>query len=121
MELSYLAEDRYVWAQFTGPWTVDGLCKSGASLLAECVLRNQSLLLIDLSKLPPAPLSTYDRFRLGTSTLIFNQKLRKVAVLAYSGMIDPERFGETVAQNRGVPIQVFDEPGAAQRWLMAGP
>lgn len=40
--------------------------------------------------------------------------------LAYVGkvpVIDPSRFGETVAGNRGVDVKVFDSVDDALRWL----
>ena len=32
-------------------------------------------------------------------------------------MLDPERFGETVAVNRGMDVKAFDNPDEALRWL----
>jgi hypothetical protein len=35
-------------------------------------------------------------------------------------VLDPGRFGETVAVNRGMNIRVFSEPGEALAWLGVG-
>ncbi len=36
-------------------------------------------------------------------------------------MLDPQRFGETVAVNRGMRIKVFDNPEEAFAWLDLAP
>jgi hypothetical protein len=32
-------------------------------------------------------------------------------------VLDPDRFGETVAVNRGMPVRVFDNLEEALKWL----
>jgi hypothetical protein len=36
-------------------------------------------------------------------------------------VLDPERFGETVAVNRGMNVKVFEDPEEALRWLDVAP
>ena len=36
-------------------------------------------------------------------------------------MLDPERFGETVAVNRGMRVRAFDNLEAARAWLELAP
>jgi hypothetical protein len=36
-------------------------------------------------------------------------------------MLDPDRFGETVAVNRGMIVRAFDNLEAARAWLAAAP
>ena len=119
MEVSFLDEPRFGWARFTGPWSVDAICASADRLLAECIARKHQLLLIDWSQLETQKVSTLDRYRLAASTLTLSQDLAKVATVIPPEMIDPERFGERVAQNRGMNIRVFPEVKAAQLWLLA--
>jgi hypothetical protein len=121
MDFSYVDERRFVWARISGPWTIDEICYKPEPILAECLTRKQDLLLIDLVGLASQPITTLDRFRLGSSIISFSGKLQKVACVASTGFIDPEKFGETVARNRGVNIRVFDDMAAAQRWLLEAP
>ena len=41
----------------------------------------------------------------------------RVAVIARPELIDPERFGNTVAANRGFQAQVFESEADAEGWL----
>jgi hypothetical protein len=118
MKVSFLDEKRFVWARFQDPWSIGELIGTVDSLLSECLAKKQDLLLIDLGRLHSRRLSVFDRYRLASSTASFSGKLAKVACVAPSSMIDPEKFGERVAQNRGVNIRVFREEDAAQRWLL---
>jgi len=36
-------------------------------------------------------------------------------------VLDPQKFGETVAVNRGMPVKVFDSLGEALKWLTKHP
>ena len=36
-------------------------------------------------------------------------------------VLDPQRLGETVARNRGMLVQAFDNPEEALAWLSADP
>ncbi len=118
MELTYRDERRFVWACIAGPWKIDEICGAPELVLAECLARKQVLLLVDLTALDLQPVTTLDRYRLGSSLISFSGKLRKVACAAKPEFIDPRKFGEQVARNRGVNLRVFDDLGAAQRWLL---
>jgi len=41
----------------------------------------------------------------------------RFAYVLSEAVIDPERFGETVARNRGMPVKVFTDLDAALSWL----
>ena len=45
----------------------------------------------------------------------------RVAYLAHVPLRDPERFGETVAVNRGMDVKTFETPGEAFAWLALTP
>jgi hypothetical protein len=118
MDLTYDEKERYVWALCSGPWTIDELCSKPPLILAECQARRLNLLLVDLSKMESRELPTGERFQIAASIMMFAGKLRKVAVLASTDVIDPEKFGERVARNRGVNVRVFSSLELAQRWLL---
>ena len=61
--------------------------------------------------------STTDRFDLGVASARIPAK---VALIARPSMIDPERFGETVASNRGAVGRVFASEAEAVAWLVDG-
>ena len=43
--------------------------------------------------------------------------IRKVAICGYEPLVDPNRFGELVAVNRGVNLKVMTHRGEAVAWL----
>jgi CheY-like chemotaxis protein len=43
-----------------------------------------------------------------------------VAIVAPQQMIDPQRFGTTVARNRGAVVDIFSSESDARNWLHAG-
>jgi len=60
----------------------------------------------------------WQRFLMGR---LFAEKAKgrvKVAVVARSELIDPARFGVTVARNRGLQANVFDSDTDALGWLL---
>jgi hypothetical protein len=120
MDVAFLDESRFAWAQYTGLWSIGDICGSVEGLLAGCLARRQRLLLIDWSQLESRRISTLERYQLAASSLTLLEKLDKVATVTSTDMIDPEKFGERVAQNRGLNVRVFPKVEAAQRWLLEG-
>lgn len=71
--------------------------------------------LVDASGLR-AVYTDLDRYNLG---LQMGRRWRNIpyALVAHPSMVDPRRFGELVAQNRGVNGKVFTDRTEAGRWL----
>jgi hypothetical protein len=118
MEITYLDEVGYVRARFRGPWTIDEILGQIEPILAECLKQKKDLLLLDWSELAPKPISTFDRYRLGSIAVRFSGKLAKIATVVPPTMIDPEKFGEQVARNRGINIRAFSDLDKACQWLL---
>jgi len=118
MEVTFLEESRFAWARFSGPWTIDEICAQVEPLVAECLSRKHRLLLIDWTLLEPQRISTLERYRLSQSAQPFRDNHIKVATVLQAVMIDAEKFGERVAQNRGVNVRTFSDLGEAERWLL---
>ena len=77
-------------------------------------------LLVDSTKLTGfGPPLTWERFRLG-ERLAYAAKgaAIKVVLVARPEMVDPERFGMTVARNRGLLANVFTSEADALAWLL---
>lgn len=63
-----------------------------------------------------ATLTLVDRYDIG----VFAAALRfpgPLAVIAAEQVLDPQRFAELVARNRGANVRGFTDPEAARRWL----
>jgi hypothetical protein len=76
-------------------------------------------LLVDATQLTgfPPP-STFDRFELACKIAEIRPLTVKIAVVALPEYIDPQKFGVTVASNRGVRTDVFTTRDTALAWLM---
>ena len=63
-------------------------------------------------------LSTFDRYQIGEELATAAEGQVRVALVARAELIDPERFGITVARNRGLTADVFTTDAAALAWLL---
>jgi hypothetical protein len=120
MDVSFRDESRFVWAQFDGTWNLDEFSEPVESIRKECGARKCGLLLVDLHVLKNQELTTFERYKMGLAAASLVSGVRRLAALARADQIDPERFGETVARNRGMNVRVFADLGTAQSWLLAG-
>ena len=90
-------------------------------VLSACIEHEQNKILYDVRSLK-GHLSTWDRFNIA---VYFTRKSRQhpktrnvqIAVVGFPPIIDPNRFGETVAINRGLNVNVTDDIEKALNWL----
>jgi len=120
MDVSFRDEKRFVWARFNGTWNLDELPALLESIRKECAARKCALLMIDLLVLQNGEISTFERYKMGMAAASLAGGVGRMAALARPDQIDPRRFGETVARNRGMNIRIFSEVQAALDWLLEG-
>src|SRR5215470_15346350 len=76
-------------------------------------------LLVDGTKLTGfEPPGTVERFRMAVQLASAAESRVKVALLGRAELIDPDRFGVTVARNRGFLVDVFETEADALAWLL---
>ena len=76
-------------------------------------------LLVDGTKLTGfGPPDTVEGFRMAVQFVSAADSRVKVALLARAELIDPDRFGVTVARNRGLLVDVFESEADALAWLL---
>lgn len=85
------------------------------------VSHNKSKILIDVTNLTGA-IPFFDRFQYSKFLSNYQTghtlgKSMKIAVLGKEPIVDKEKFGETVALNRGADVGVFTEMSKASIWL----
>jgi hypothetical protein len=91
-------------------------------VLRECVAAGRTRMLIDGRGLS-GELSTTDRYSLGKVVADENAAARgphgqvRVALVGNHPLVDRDRFGETVALNRGAAVKVTYDLESAYRWL----
>ncbi len=113
--------------QYTRYRPVATVSLSGAiTLISKAILfaREQRIrrLLVDITGLSGfAPPTLSERFRMVTDWANAAEGRVKLAMVAHPNMIDPERFGVTVAQNRGLNGNIFSSETEALTWLLVDP
>lgn len=106
----------WIMARMTGAGEIAQVTRQFARLAEECQGTRKPRLLLDLSGVD-TPLTAIDRFELGREAVAFAQHEIQVAVIAAPHQLHSERFGELVAQNRGVKVRVFADRSAGEAWL----
>lgn len=103
-----------------GPASFSQCVEELLTVLAWAVRAKVPRLLTDLRQLQPlSGGSTFERLQLGErGAAVAATSGIAVAVLAFEPFLDPERFGETVAVNRGLNVRTFTDEVAALLWLV---
>ncbi len=84
--------------------------------------RHQGLrrLLVDTTRWTGHPrLNTLERYDMAAAFSQASRAVVKLAMVTRPELIDTEKFGVTVATNRGMTVDVFDSETAALAWLLA--
>jgi hypothetical protein len=107
----------YLAARFIGSGVVEEAWRQFESIAEHCMRAKNNKLLIDATR-AEVKVSLVERFLAAKRTLIFAQYGLKVAFVEILERVDPNRFGETVARNRGVNIRAFTNVEDAEEWLL---
>jgi hypothetical protein len=107
----------YLAARFTGTGTPEEAWRQFELIAEHCKRTNKNKLLLDYAE-AHGEVSLADRYFLGEEAQIFARYGLKVASVATQEQIDPRRFGEMVAQNRGVNVRGFTNVKDAEKWLL---
>ncbi len=109
----------YVCLSCTGVFCIEDFLHvfdKGFSIAAD---KKLSAILVDIRGLKGC-MATMQRFNIGEAVPKIQRKYPPVIGIAIVGdepMVDPERFGETVAVNRGAAGKVFTDIDEARTWL----
>jgi hypothetical protein len=110
-------EDGYARFSPTGFVTHLSLVGLLERAMIECQSRGQTRLLADLRALEHPPLSAVDRYELATAAADMWDRSILLVVLVRSDQLDPERFGQRVAGNRGLFFESFTDEASAKAWI----
>ena len=76
-------------------------------------------LLVDSTKLTGFDsIGTVDRYKMAEEFADAGKFSVRLALVARAELIDPQRFGITVARNRGLDVDVFTSEAKALAWLL---
>ena len=110
----------YVCLSCTGEFTADAFLKVIKEGLKIAEGNEVMAVLVDVRGLEGEPPSTMQRFDIGAAVPEMQRERSNLICIAVVGdepMIDSERFGETVAVNRGAYGKVFTDFNEAKAWL----
>jgi hypothetical protein len=105
--------------EIKGPWVFETAAEEMFKAIAHCNQTGKCKLLVDAREIELKPLSTYQRFWLGSEAAKHAAGAVRVAMVAPLVLIDPQKFAITVAANRNLTAEVFSSFDEAMTWLLA--
>jgi hypothetical protein len=116
-ELKIIEKPTYLHAIVTGQNTMENVMGYLQDLLRECEARQTFNVLIE-ENLTGRRLETWDVYQVASDSSAHARGIfRFVAYVDVNAGGDLMKFAETVANNRGVPINVFATVAEAEQWL----
>lgn len=110
-------EEGYARFAPTGFFTHLSLVSRLELAMIECQRQGQTRLLADVRAIEHPPLSGVDRYELGHGLAEAWDRSILLAMVVRTDQLDPERFGQKVATNRGLFVQPFTDDASARDWL----
>jgi hypothetical protein len=116
-KLEITQKPTYLHAVVTGANTMENVIGYLKEIVRECEARQCFNVLVE-ERLTGRRLETWDVYQIASdSATIARGVLRKVAYVDVNAGGDLMKFAETVANNRGVPINLFATVAEAEAWL----
>ena len=120
-QLKIIEKPTYLHAVVTGPNSMENVLGYLKDLLRECESRQCYNVLIE-EHLMGRRLETWDVYQIASdSSAQARGVFRNVAYVDVNSAGDLMKFAETVANNRGVPMTVFNTVAEAEQWLAGKP
>jgi hypothetical protein len=128
MDLKIEPQPGYLRLTFVGFFESSLIDQITGQAMEACEKHQPSKMLVD-NRQVEGQMSTMDRYNLASvfAKKYLDGKLAKkipgcrFAFVGNHPLVDPKRFGETVAVNRGIDLKVFTEMKEALAWLETDP
>lgn len=118
-QLQIIEKPTYLHAIVTGPNTLESVTGYLKELLRECEARQCFNLLIE-ERLTGRRLETWDVYQIASdNSALARGVFRAIAFVDVNASGNLMKFAETVANNRGVPMNLFATVAEAEEWLAA--
>lgn len=121
MQIKEIVErEGYAYCHCIGNYDIEDFLEICDEGIRFSILKNKKSLLVNALEVTGGPLSALQRFELGEKAAIAQRNhpmMVKVAIVGTEPLIDPKRFGETVARNRGAVGRAFTDISEAIGWL----
>lgn len=120
-QLQIVEKPNYLHATVTGKNTMENVTGYLKDLLSECEARRCYNVLIE-ERLEGKRLETWDVYQIASDSSTFARGIfRTVAYVDVNASGELMKFAETVANNRGVPMNLFRTVSEAEAWLATKP
>jgi len=113
-------KDGYLLVTCQGPYAGEGLRDVHQQALDFAIAEGLGAILVDTTGLHGHSPTRMDRFGFGEAIAEMQRRSRSSVWIAFVGkapIVDPGRFGETVAVNRGGLAKVFEDTDEAVAWI----
>jgi hypothetical protein len=120
-QLRIVEKPTYLHATVTGPNTLENVAGYLQEIMRECEARQCFNVLIE-ERLTGRRLETWDVYQIASdNSALARGVFRAIAYVDVNAGGDLMKFAETVANNRGVPINLFTTVADAEAWLAGKP
>ena len=117
IELQMENASGYMVARFIGEGQAEEALLNFEQIVEQCTRTNNKKLLIDCTR-AKSDYSIVDMYEQGEGAKLFQRHGIKIAVVVSEEKVEPEKFAEMVARNRGVNACVFTDYRTAEQWLL---
>lgn len=107
----------YIYLRCSGTFEQNAVLELYGHAIQIAVQEGRKAVLIDARDLAGEPPTTMERYEQGVLLAEHNSRGILIVVVGKEPIIDPNRFGETVAVNRGVRGKAFTDLDEAIAWL----
>ena len=114
-ESRFVREGDWLVVHMSGPFTVEWFVEIAATIATALRAAPASAVLVDARGVFGAP-SDLDRYRFAMAA-VSAPIIGPLAFVGKEPIVDPRRFGEAVARNRGVNARAFLDEATARAWL----
>ena len=120
-QLQIVEKPTYLHAVVTGPNTLENVAGYLQDIMRECEARQCFNVLIE-ERLTGRRLETWDVYQIASdNNALARGVFRAIAYVDVNAGGDLMKFAETVANNRGVPVNLFATVPEAEAWLAGKP
>jgi hypothetical protein len=126
ISLGFQATEEFLHCRASGMYSFEDGCWMLDEVVAESTQRGATRVLVDCLLIVGSP-TMFDRYALAeflaqevVGYIIAGKIVPRLAILGREPLVDPNRFGELVARNRGVQTKTVEQMEDAVSWLGAG-
>ena len=110
----------YAYVRCRGTYSLEALLHVNEAALDAAAHESLKAALVDLRDVGGGPPTTLERYEFGVHMAKLQSDPGRrllLAVVGHEPMVDPRRFGEIVARNRGAVGRVFTDIDEASAWI----